>query len=37
VVYACAAIVPALSYTTFRVIEALAMASVDPVYAWLPR
>ena len=37
VVYACAAIVPALSYTTFRLIEAPAMASVDRVNAWLTR
>jgi peptidoglycan/LPS O-acetylase OafA/YrhL len=33
VVYACAAIVPMLSYATFRLIEAPAMASVDRVSA----
>jgi peptidoglycan/LPS O-acetylase OafA/YrhL len=37
VVYACAAFVPALSFFTFRMIEAPAMASVDRVNAWLTR
>lgn len=37
VVYACVAFVPALSFLTFRVIEAPAMASVTRVSAWLSR